>query len=285
MKKTILALTVAFLGTHSVVAMADEGSDMFAKKKTASAVVADPFDKTKNEKKHTSQSPNIEKVMVEQYLKVGNAPRAARSETKAKVGGDTKARAAGEMFGDNGVYDDVRFTPKDPAININDKTFYKLLTDMDKVHATRTPYSDKNQNKLKLLDYKVYELAEKGNENAIDYLCLNPKESPYIQVSTMKYYCNLASINGHAEFLGFRAWKDNDSKVKVGNYYTNKREHDHLSKMTLDKGASWAYMLEDKRMDSREVTGEVHQKLHDKQSFHWLHYKAVDDFHKTHHPH
>lgn len=184
-------------------------------------------------------------------------------------------------FPDNGVYDNVRYTPKDPAMSEENKAFYEALAkfEQEKEKFDKAKNSDKDIAKFdrmqKLTAYKVFQVAEKGNENAIDYLCINPHNNQHIQVDVMKYHCDIASKNIHMEFLGYRAWEHDDRPVKVAELRSNRKSHDRLVQMTLKGEASWALLLEAKHLKDAKTQKFVVDALKNKKSYHWLHYSAL----------
>lgn len=180
------------------------------------------------------------------------------------------------MFKDNGTYKVKQYKHNGlVTTSVEDKKFYGILANIMKIEESKKKDSKKNQRKLKAYDYKVHELAEKGNENSIDYLCINPRKSPYIQVDVMKHYCSIAAAKGHVEFLGYRAWFDDRVATKVSNN-TGRKQHNHLLSQTLKAQASWALLLEIQNTPSEKARQKTVDELNQKQSAHWLHADAVE---------
>lgn len=312
MKKTILATTLALIGISTV--SANDDFKLFAdknKQKPTPKVSVKAADEpngvvvkeTVSESKYVTYvdgkavevsgfkpaekaTPVAETTQQEAYLKkmLSQQEKDKKAEAKkAKADESWKDKYVNtypdglHMFKDNGTYKVKQYKHNGlVSTSVEDKKFYGILANIMKIEESKKKDSKKNQRKLKAYDYKVYELAEKGNENSIDYLCINPRKSPYIQVDVMKHYCSIAAAKGHVEFLGYRAWFDDKIATKVSNYRTGRKQHDHLLMKTLKGQASWALLLEAQNAPNEAVRQRVVRELNEKQSSHWLHADAVE---------
>lgn len=307
MKKTLLALTVGIIGSS---ALASDDFKMFNDKKLSqefnartSAVVDTAVvskktyiysnEPNRTQATHLNQLPITSTKITVVETPVAEEPNLAQhwlktsiDKTQAKIKSwtsDIQAKRNKEVviYKNRSIYNSLDLTSTVPAPNSNDKLFFDTVASIDSIQSAKfKSVEDQNQSKIKRLNYTIYELAQKGNVNAIDYLCLNPKKDPYIQVSTMKYFCDLGSINNHTELLGYRAWEKDKAEVQVSNYYTDRRQQDYIAQKALNSGASWASILEVERIPTESTINQVHQALHNKQSYHWLHYDALDKFHE-----
>ena len=313
MKKTILVATLALLGVGA--ATANDDFKLFADKKTKSTIkTVAPKDgysvqQTTSETKFVQykdgkavevaplavkSSPDIAKEVYLQKMmssKSNLLPVAAESVVEDKVGSENEVWAKQykntypsglDMFKDNGSADyyakkKIHYYADNTVktSDSDDHLFFDIISEIEKIQAGKKNNTERSQLKLKGLDFKIHELAQKGNMNSIDYLCINPKQSPYIQVDVMKHYCDIASANNHVEFLGYRAWVDDPSHVKVGNARTNRKQHDHLLLRSLNDNASWALMIEAQRAPNEAIRQKVIEELTTKESPHWLHGGAI----------
>lgn len=313
MKKTILVATLALLGGGA--ATADDDFKLFADKKTKSTVktvapkdgysIKQTVSETKFVQYKDGKAVEVAPVVVkpspdiakEAYLqkmmssKKDLTPVAVESVIEDKAGGEKEVWAKQykdtypnglDMFKDNGSNDyyvkkKIRYYA-DKTVKTSDSDdyqFFNIVSEIEKTQAGKKANTERSQLKLKGLDFKIHELAQKGNVNSIDYLCINPKKSPYIQIDVMKHYCDIASANNHVEFLGYRAWVDDPSHVKVGNARTNRKQHDHLLLRSLKDNASWALMIEAQRAPNEAIRQKVVEELTTKESPHWLHAGAI----------
>lgn len=289
MKKTILVATLALLGVGS--ATASDDFNLFADKKqkrehkNEKAVEVKPVSVASS---NTVQERNLEKVLAERNSapKI-ETPKAEKAPSDAWASKYTNTYPNSlHLFKDNGtgsskirVYTNNTISSTD----VNDGTFYKIVSNIESIQASKKANTERSQLKLKSLDYQIHELAKNGNVNSIDYLCINPKKSPYIQVDVMKHYCDIAAANNHVEFFGYRAWIDDPSHVKVSNSHSNRKQHDHLLMRSLKGGASWALLLEAQNAPNENIRQKVIYELSAKKSSHWLHAGALQVLSDTPH--